>query len=453
MDDRGEDQHGAGVGELLEVVRAQRQQVDDQQRQIEQLRIELTGLRQRLDRLGDAAPVGPAPDPNGPGPDVERAVGRTDAAPVPSAGSVPDRRSFVRVGAAAGAAAAAGWLVAAQADPVAAATGDSLVLGHVDNVASGGTGLEVTGSHRPYGVAVTDNGLGTVPGEIEAAVLGHTDAGAFQQGVVGYATNVGIAVWGRNDVSGVGVRGDCAGGHGVEGRAFGPASIGVYGVADEYMGVRGDATTGYGVFGYASGSGTAVQGSSTSGIGGYFSGGTVAVVLGGGGGAPPQQAVAHSVGSLTVDGNGDLWYCAVAGTPGTWRRLAGAGTTGALSVLPASTRIYDSRAGLAPVGVAKGRFVDHEQRVIDATLGGAVPAGASAVLLNATATDTNPGGYFSFFANGVAWPGTSSLNWALPNSTVANLAVVPVDAAARFVARCEGPGGADLVIDCIGSFR
>lgn len=457
MDDRYDDQRASGPAELLELVRAQRRLVDDQQRQIEELRAEMAGLRHRLDGLGR---FDPTEGSTGDGPDhassIEPAVAvgghrsvESDAPGPPAGPPSTDRRSFVRIGAAvAGAAATTAWLAAAHPDAAAAATGDSLVLGHIDNVADAGTGLEVTGSSHPYGIAVTDNGLGAVPAEIKAAVLGHTNAGAFQQGVVGYATNFGTAVWGRNDVGGTGVRGDCTSGHGVEGRAPGAGGVGVYGIADQSFGVRGDATSGLGVFGLST-DGTAVAGQSTNGVGGYFTGATSAIVLGGAFTPPAQQALAHRVGSLTVDGNGDLWYCTAAGTPGTWRQLSGPSSAGALSVLPASKRIYDSRTTIA------GRFVDHEERVIDATLGGnvAVPPGASAVLVNVTATNTNPGGYFSFFANGVTWPGTSSMNWGLPDSTIANLAVVPVDAAAGFVARCEGQGGADLVIDYIGAFR
>ena len=168
------------------------------------------------------------------------------------------------------------------------------------------------------------------------------------------------------------------------------------------------------------------------------------------GGPPPPTRGGGQVGVITTDVNGDLWACTAPGGA-TWRKLAGTTTAGSLHVLGTTTRIYDSRPGEIPLAVTKGAFTDHQERTIDATLAG-VPAGATAVLINATATNTNPGGFFAFFRSG-AWPGNSSLNWGLPNATVANLAVVGVDAAAAFKARCEGPGGADLVIDCIGYYR
>ena len=168
---------------------------------------------------------------------------------------------------------------------------------------------------------------------------------------------------------------------------------------------------------------------------------------------PTTRSDFHQHGEVYLDNANTLWLCATDGSPGTWRRLGGASTAGSLTVLPTTTRIYDSRAGANPTSVQKGIFVNHEERVIVATLGGAVPAGATAVLMNATATNTNPGGFFAFFKNGTTWSGNSSLSWGLPGSTIANLAVVAVDSLAKFKARCEGVGGADLIVDCIGYYQ
>ncbi len=156
-------------------------------------------------------------------------------------------------------------------------------------------------------------------------------------------------------------------------------------------------------------------------------------------------------GELAFDTNKDLWICVSPGTPGDWRRLAGRKTAGSLSLLDATTRIYDSRPGTQPPTGTKGIFASHEERTIDCAAAG-VSTRATAVLINATATNTNPGGFFAFFKNGTVWPNNSSLSWGVAKSTIANLAVVAVDNG-KFTARMEGAGGADLVVDCIGYYQ
>jgi len=166
---------------------------------------------------------------------------------------------------------------------------------------------------------------------------------------------------------------------------------------------------------------------------------------------PSTRGFSGTAGMLSRDVNGDLWLCVasalVLGDPGQWRKVGGPATAGALHLLPSTTRVYDSRVG-------PGRFTNHQERVIDCTRNSSgVPHKCTAVMVNLTATNTNPGGFFAAFANGVTWSGSSSLNWALPNSTVANLAVVAVDPLTQFVARCEGAGGADLVVDVIAYYQ
>lgn len=229
---------------------------------------------------------------------------------------------------------------------------------------------------------------------------------------------------------------------------FSPSGTGVEGSAltatGATTGVRGTV---------ASAAGVGVQGEALTGIALRGESGRTQIAFGGAPVPPLAAGLSRNRGEMAFDSFNDLWLCVGTGTPGTWRRIAGPTTAGALRMLTNTTRIYDSRAGEAPVGVQKGKFVDHEERVITATLGGAVPAGATAVLINATATNTNPGGFFAFFRNGVAWPSNSSLSWGVANTTIANLAVVAVDATAKFKARVEGAGGADLVIDCIGYYQ
>jgi hypothetical protein len=81
----------------------------------------------------------------------------------------------------------------------------------------------------------------------------------------------GIGVIGNSFEAKDGVLGESSGGNGVEGYTVGGGSYGVYGHND----------AGVGVFGYSAGSGAGVFGSSASGVGGSFTGGTAAIVANG----------------------------------------------------------------------------------------------------------------------------------------------------------------------------
>jgi hypothetical protein len=119
-------------------------------------------------------------------------------------------------------------------------------------------------------------------------------------------------------------------------------------------------------------------------------------------------------------------------------------------VLPATVRVFDSRAGFPPAN-PKGRFTN-EQRVIDTTFNSSgVPAGATAVLVNFAVTNTNSGGFGALFRNGIPWPGNASINWGLVNTTTSNMAVVAVDGAAKILCKIEG--SADVIVDVVGYFQ
>ncbi len=350
-----------------------------------------------------------------------------------------------------------------------------------------------------YGSSKTGNGvLGSSNSAV--GVLGTSGTSAGVQGITGGATAtavVGTSNSRTGENTGVGGLTNSPDGYGVKGNAqsLTGKSVGTYGVAisDQGSGVVGEAPSvtgettgtaglayspdGFGVKGFNSATtgeakgtfglsmspdGMGVYGSNLAqGIGVFGVGGLGLVglspkaqlKLAGGPPSPLGSTQARTAGEIVFDNAQDMWVCVAPGSPGTWRRISGPTTAGALVVLPATKRIYDSRAGTNPATVQKGIFANAEERTIDATLGSGVPAGATAVLLNCTATNTNPGGFFAFFKNGIAWPQNSSLSWGSPGSTIANLAVVAVDGAAKFRARCQGAGGADLVVDCIGYFQ
>ena len=93
------------------------------------------------------------------------------------------------------------------------------------------------------------------------------------------------------------------------------------------------------------------------------------------------------------------------------------------------------------------------QRTIDTKNNSSgVPTGATAVLVNLTVTNTSPAGYLALYSNALAhWPGTSTINWDHPNQSIANSAIVAVDANAQLKAYANT--NTDLLIDVIGYYQ
>ncbi|MGC8473979.1 MAG: IPT/TIG domain-containing protein, partial [Candidatus Dormibacteria bacterium] len=82
--------------------------------------------------------------------------------------------------------------------------------------------------------------------------------------------------------------------------------------------------------------------------------------------------------------------------------------------------------------------------------GGEVPADATAVALNVTATNTTAPSYLSVYPTGSAIPTVSNLNW-MGGQTVANLVIVPVGANGQ-VTFYNSQGSTDVVVDLQGYF-
>jgi hypothetical protein len=167
----------------------------------------------------------------------------------------------------------------------------------------------------------------------------------------------------------------------------------------------------------------------------------------------PHQNLAttfHRVGDIFRD-NDVLQVCIAQGTPGTMRVLASTAAAGSLHVLPSAIRVYDSRPNLPPFVGIKAPLAQFEERVVNATQGGAAPAGATAVMVNLTIVSQSVAGFVSLFRNGVAWSGNSSINWERQGQVIANSAVVAVDAAGLFRARASQP--VDIILDVVGYYR
>ncbi len=180
------------------------------------------------------------------------------------------------------------------------------------------------------------------------------------------------------------------------------------------------------------------------------------------GAAPASRTDAHKRGEIVADGNGDLWYCSAAGTPGTWQLLGGpsrptaAAATSSLVLLPAPFRITDTRSATGPASTGAGPVATGAERVVDlstgwqgATSGPALPSGATGAVMTLTVVDTVGAGFLAVIPNGVTYGGTSSTNWSATGQILATTVLSTV-AAGKIKVRAGGAGSANYVIDLVG---
>lgn len=113
----------------------------------------------------------------------------------------------------------------------------------------------------------------------------------------------------------------------------------------------------------------------------------------------------------------------------------------AFQAVPGAPRVYDSRA--------TAKLAPGEERVI--ALG--VPGTVTGVVLTLTVTETEgdgrSGGFVAAFRAGIAWPGSSSINWTGAGRDVANTTICAVDGGGRVVVRGGGQA-THVVVDLVG---
>lgn len=211
----------------------------------------------------------------------------------------------------------------------------------------------------------------------------------------------------------------------------------------------------FGVQGYSSvadAAGVLAYGGAQS-YGLYARGGRANISLRLAGAEPRDRADFHQAGELLATSAGGLWYCVAGGSPGAWRCVASSETVGALELLDPAVRVYDSRPNYDPLGVVKG-VLNGAERTVDCLFGGdGVRDGAGAVLVNVTVVNTSAAGWMSLFEAGIAWPGTSTLNWYQAGSVVANIAVVPCSIQALITAKVPANSSTHFLVDLIGFYR
>ena len=370
----------------------------------------------------------------------------TDTSDVPA--SSGRRDFFTKAGAAAAVAAVAGL---AAADRASAANSDTMQVGYPHTGTnttslSGGTTFRVTdgasnGSASIYG---TNSGgdrygvRGSSSGSGGIGVYGqHTGSGTQSAAVMGINTGSGHGVWGRStDGDGAGVYGAHGSGIGVYGHYDGSTQVGV--------GVLGQATVGSGVVGRGSSYDLQADRSGKVGI-------TKASTI--------TATATGTVGTIARDADGDLWYCSATNR---WEQLSGvvAPATPPQFTPIAPIRAYDSRIAAIP---QSGAFTATSSKVISVkdgrdqftgavTTPNAIPAGATAVAFNVTATNTTAGSFLAVVPGNVTESAVSSLNWVAPGTSIANAGIVGLDGS-RQVRIIAGPVGAfDAIIDITGYF-
>ncbi len=108
-------------------------------------------------------------------------------------------------------------------------------------------------------------------------------------------------------------------------------------------------------------------------------------------------------------------------------------------------RIVDSRAGL---GTAARPWGEGEVRNVAVAGRGGVPAGATAVIANVTATNTTSWGFLSAWPAGSPQPSSSNLNF-LAGQTVPNLVMLKLGAGGQ-LSISNGLGSAHVLVDVMG---
>ncbi len=333
-------------------------------------------------------------------------------APPPAGAPAPmlGRRRALLGLAGAAAAGAVGVATVATASPVAAAAGDPVKAGYATE-SNLPTQLRVTGGGKVYGLGVVDNSPINV-GTTTSALYGHASGNAFGTGL--HVQTIGSA-------SGALITSASAGLTARSSNNVLPALI-------------------------AENTGTGVGARITSNRNHIELQATAAQ-------APPSRAGSTPAGALAMTTAGDLWYCAVSGTPGTWRRLSGPTTAGSFHVLPTPVRIYDSRPGTTPNVGAKTPLPANGTRALDLKANGSgVPAGATAALVTVLLVNAATGaGNFTIWRGGAAKPQANTLVWGGNAGRFTTTAVTALDANASV--QVHASLRTNVVIDVVGYYR
>jgi hypothetical protein len=215
----------------------------------------------------------------------------------------------------------------------------------------------------------------------------------------------------------------------LKGLAAGVAGIGAFGVGAVVGGTVVAQT----------GDNSAIEGENATGYGGKFSGGLAPLRLVPSGSANAPTSGTHQAGELYVDNAGKLFFCTVAGTPGTWVNLSSGGGTNLppnINLLPNAVRVA---ATIAPFTATKLTATGATPKIGDSStvqisIGGTntIPANAKGVVGVLTNVAATAGGNLRFWTGGTA-PNVSNLNvpGALPSLNLTASFAIPLDSAGK----------------------
>ncbi len=306
------------------------------------------------------------------------------------------------------------------------------------------TGTMMYGADNDAGADTTALNAATLDGHATFSALNATSNSFGLYGVV-------VAESGIGATEGSAVVGDTSGnGPGVEGLSGGSGGIGVHGVSGGSVqnatsltaGVVGDSTAGPGVHGITTGNfsggvigedasifgGAGVIGTSSAGIGGYFTGQLAPLQLSAGSGTGPPTGAGHNQGEFYVDTNGALFYCysGGGGTTSEWVAL----TNGTFPIPP--VRVIDTAAGTGGITgpLVPGSTV-HTSSAIAGTHG--IPAAAVGVVGNLAISGVNGAllngvGFATLFPAGEATPATANINAGAGCFAISNAVTVGLGA-------------------------
>ena len=313
-----------------------------------------------------------------------------------------------------------------------------------EEVDADGDEVEERTSRRQLLTRAATAAAGAVAGGTALAVAQATPAAAV---TTYYTGNPGVDVTASPDSSSS-IALDAHGLNNATGiRTISQTGTGMFAATNSGFAVSAEATGGYAVYGESIGTGVGVTAATGS------AGGTQ-LWLNGGPPPPATSAQFRPAGSIVKDAFNDVWFCVLSGTPGTWLRVTGTNTAGALTLLPTPKRVYDSRPGNVPATPPKSPLANGATRDVDCTLNGSgVPVGATGVLANFTVVNTSGAGFLAAFKKGVAVPNASTINWFQAGTVVANTTVVACDATGKISCYVPPSSSADFFVDIIGYYR
>jgi hypothetical protein len=282
---------------------------------------------------------------------------------------------------------------------------------------------------------------------------GTDNVNSTRVGVYGSADTNGYGVWGNHEGNGVGVYAS-AGNNGTALWAVGSgtAEAGIFtATGDNTIEVYNSSTGGDGT--------NAVYASSSNGYGVYAYGGQAALCLSSTGADPRTLSNAHSVGELYKDNTGNLWYCTVSGTPGTWRKVGGSITAGSFHPLTKPSRFIDTRPAPTGINDVNHPYLNGSSRSYNMTTligrgGATIPTGATGVYGNVTVI-SNSNGYLQISPGGLTGSDPSTLNFSA-SIVIANAFFSSLNVSGQMTVQTAlysgGSASATVIIDITGYY-